>query len=190
MSGSRVTPWILREDRRYGDGHTWVVPAGDHVVRVGIDSLAGYLIDALRAVFGPQCGQTVACGDWLCVLDTPLGNLMIRTPCPGQVRCGNPALARDPGLLLSSPYDEGWLAELDCSSVEGADPFAALVPVDVARDRVRHDLQRFRRQVAMHLLTDADEVGPTLADGGERFTALPQMLGAQRYLSLVQDLLL
>jgi hypothetical protein len=90
---------------------------------------------------------------------------------------------------MRSPYEEGWIAEIDCT---GPGALAPLLSSETALERSRLDLRRFRRRAALFLFEEADEVGPdvgpTLADGGEILTDLRAILGARRYLELVGDL--
>ncbi|MBI3893801.1 MAG: hypothetical protein HY303_19955, partial [Candidatus Wallbacteria bacterium] len=123
------------------------------------------------------------------LLKTESGELTIRAPCAGEVLAGNPALRREPRLLLRSPYEEGWLAELAVEPSADGTPPAGFFAAAEARARVKLDLQRFRRQVALRLLAQEAAVGPTLSDGGERLTSLARMLGAREYVDIVQELL-
>ena len=181
--------WVFPDDRLYRSSHVWVQPAQPGRVRIGIDAFAVHLIDSILSVTSPEPGQTVQRGDAVAVVESTLGSLPLRSPCPGTVCLANPALRDDPALLLRSPYDDGWLAELSVDADHCHEWFTGLAHAPEAVERVRLDLQRFRRQVAMHLLTPDSGVGVTLNDGGERLTTLPQMLGPRRYLAIVQELL-
>ena len=55
-------------------------------------------------------------------------------------------------------------------------------------ERARENLQRFRRRVALHLLIDAEQPWPSLAEGEELPSDPRQMLGGPRYLRLLQEL--
>lgn len=185
--GRRRPPPDFPDDRRYAAGHTWVRVAADGTARVGVDAFAAQLIDCVHRVLGPRRGALLSQAAELCVLDTEAGELTVRAPCSATVLTANPALRHEPGLVLSSPNDRGWLAEL-----RPAKPPAhtsELHDAAAARQLMELDLRRFRRQVALELLAGASTLGPTLADGGERLTSLSRMLGTLRYRALLQEFL-
>ena len=106
-------------------------------------------------------------------------------PAAGSVVKENPALQDRPEQLVTASYTEGWIAEFQAEDMADMEQ---LVPAELARERSRLDLQRFRRRVAMHLLADdAGRVGRTLADGGELLTDLRQMLGGPKYLDIIRE---
>ena len=59
----------------------------------------------------------------------------------------------------------------------------------LVRDDAQRDLRRFRRRVALELLSTTEAAGPTLPDGGELITDLRQILGAARYLEVLRELI-
>jgi glycine cleavage system H protein len=171
-------------DRKYSSRHWWVQPASTSgAARLGLDALATALLGAPTAVVWAPGVEPVALGDALCTLDLPFGALTLTSPLAGGSARPNPALEQDPSLIVTSPYGEGWL-----TAVEGAVEGPELVDASAIRQRSSHDLRRFRRRVALHLLAELEEVGPTLADGGRPLTDLRRMLGPRRYLALIQEL--
>ena len=63
-----------------------------------------------------------------------------------------------------------------------------LLTAHAARDRTRLDLRRFRRQVALQLFADTEDIGACLADGGE-LTDLRQMLAGPAYMEIIRELI-
>ena len=51
------------------------------------------------------------------------------------------------------------------------------------------DLQRFRRRIAVEMLSDGGTVGRTLADGGEPLADLRQILSGPIYLDILRELI-
>jgi len=186
---------------RYSSGHLWLRTCTDRegVVRLGLDDLAAALLGGCRAVRCAPSGTPVEAGQGVCELDLGSGIVPLASPVPGRVAAGNPLLAESPERILSAPYGDGWLLELECdgpasaaarSATLGAD---GLLDAQGARERARMDLRRFRRRVALHLLTetrdDTATVGPTLADGGVVIGDLRQMLGERYWLEVLRDLI-
>jgi glycine cleavage system H lipoate-binding protein len=176
------------EECAYTAGHTWVRPAGGDGAsrfRFGVDALAALLVGRASGFRCDVDGELVGAGETLGVLDVDAGELPLAAPIAGRVRRGNPALEKDPGLASREPYDRGWLVELAAERPEEA---SALLRAGAARDRAALDLRHFRRRIALELLADPDDVGPTLADGGERITDLRRVLGPDAYLRLLREL--
>jgi len=107
-------------------------------------------------------------------------------PVTGKVVSRNPLLGVDPGAVSSDPYGTGWLADIQSDEADDVKQFIA---ADEAEARARHDLRRFRRQVALHLLADRASIGPTQADGGVALMDLRLVLGWARYVEVVRDVL-
>jgi glycine cleavage system H protein len=196
LRGEEGSSWQLEEllavarrpiefpaDRLYCPGHSWFQRLPEGGARIGLDALAAALVGSPRRVAGAGDGGAVTAGESLCELDLSFGSLPLNAPCSGRGRRLNPALAETPSLLAEAPYDEGWLFEL--ASADG--PAEELDAAGI-RERARLDLRHFRRRVALALLCDLEEVGPTLADGGQLLTDLRLMVGPRRYLGLVREL--
>ena len=126
-------------------------------------------------------------GDVICDIELPEGVLSIRVPVGGRIERDNPDLHQQPGLIVESPYHNGWLVELTPSG-DVAAPGRLFDAVE-ARERSALHLRRFRRRVAHHLLADVASVGPCMADGGEALTSLSEILGDARYLEILREVL-
>jgi len=181
----RVAALCFPGDRLYDVGHTWVQESDGAGLLVGLDAFAAALLRAVLGVRPVAADEAVARGAPLCELDLDVGSLAVASPVSAAVERWNPKLDEDPDLLVRSPYGEGWLALL---SPAGLGALGEMIGADAALERSRLDLRRFRRRAAVFLFSDADLVGPTLADGGEVLTDLRYILGARRYLDLVGDL--
>jgi glycine cleavage system H protein len=199
MSGARVAALYFPDDRLYSAGHTWVQERGGALVRVGLDAFAVALLGFVRRIrpgISPSSSPgsssdrngDLADGSVLCELDVGVGRLPVTAPVGGRVRAWNRTLEDDGAPLVSSPYEEGWIAEMDLT-VPGA--LTDLLPAVAALESSRLDLRRFRRRAALFLFEEAEtpgDLGPTLPDGGEILTDLRYILGARRYLELAGDL--
>ena len=169
-------------------GHTWLRQVGGEGAarfRFGIDALAALLVGRSAGVRCGTEGERVAAGETLATVEAEAGAVPLAAPVAGRVRRGNAALERDPGLASREPYDRGWLLEL---AVERPEEVFALVRPDAAREQATLDLRHLRRRIALGLLAEADGVGPTLADGGERLTDLRRILGPDAYLPLLREI--
>lgn len=182
-------------DRRYTDSHLWIGgvtgPDADQrpdqgLARLGLDGFAAQLLpQPIRVV--PTGARDLARGDVLCDFELPEGTLAIRSPIAARVVRNNPAIHQRPALVVESPYDAGWLVELeprwDGASRDG------LVDAEGARTRSEANTRHFRRRIAMHLLADVTTVGPCMADGGEPLINLSDILGGPTYLRILREFL-
>lgn len=175
---------LLPGDRLYSPGHLWVQALAhddQRLWRVGLDAFAAALIGCAIAVRWELARETVHRGDRLCELDLGMGALPIAAPISGRIIHGNRTLQENPRSLVTEPYGEGWLVE-----VEGLDPGAILGLRASGRhlEQTRQDIRRFRRTLALHLLiasgTDATTEG---SDGPLR--DLRQVLCGPRYLEIL-----
>ena len=173
------------EDRLYSEGHLWVqATARDDVRlwRVGLDAFASAVMGCLTHVHGIPPGSGVQRGDPVSQVDLGIGTLALGAPVGGRVVRSNEALRAHPERAITEPYGDGWLVEiqgLDASGILG------LRSASQARAHTDADLTRFRRSLALRLLTEpagevpgADPASPPLSD-------LRQVLGGSRYLELV-----
>jgi glycine cleavage system H protein len=185
----RRTAGVFPEDRRYSSGHSWlktVGPLDDGRQRLGLDAFAAAIIGHCDGVRWGVSPRTVSQDEAICHIDLGLGMLSVRAPLSGVVVDGNPLLEREPGLLVTAPYDDGWILEfrvLDVAELSG------LMTAEVARNKARMDLRRFRRRIAVQLFADAQAVEQGTPDGEELIADLRQMLGGAFYLDLLQELI-
>ncbi len=186
-------PFEAPNDRRYGRGHVWVqgrTHRGTGRLRLGLDAFAVALAWPITRVIWGGAAGLVAAGATLCELALAGGRLPVATPVAGRLLARNEALEVDASPLVDSPYEEGWLAELEPLEGEvGSAGAPGLVDAAEAGERSRLDLRRFRRRAALFLFEGAEATGPTLADGGQVLTDLRVVLGPGHYLELVRDLL-
>ncbi|MFH2006175.1 MAG: hypothetical protein ABI333_06280 [bacterium] len=180
------TAWVFPAGRRYSLAHLWVRELGDRL-RVGVDALAAVLLSSIEGVVKQAAGPRLRQGQTACSVKLLGGEIAIQTPVSGRPALYNEALAARPDLLVTSPYDDGWLFEL--APPFDRDELANLLPAEERGRLARLDIQRFQRRVAMHLLQGADRVGEACADGGELLHDVRQMLGAARFLDLVREAL-
>jgi glycine cleavage system H protein len=175
-------------DRLYAPGHAWLQRRdGGEVVRLGLDGFAAVLLGRPLEVRFPEIGSHLEPGAPACEVGLAAGTLALSAPFPARVLRGNQRLARDADLVASSPYDDGWLLELEPLAPRSTALAPGLTSSAAARERAALDLRRFRRQAAFHLLADSAELGPTLQDGGTPLTDLRRILGRRAYLELLRE---
>ncbi len=172
------------EDRVYCSGHTWLRSLGaEGVVRFGIDSFAASLMPILtgfRAVAPPR---VVRRGRPLCEVETEHGPLLLSAPIDARVARWNSALADDPAILVSAPYDGGWIVDLWPTD---HDDLGTLESPARATEGAHLDYRRFLRRVGQELLLTAAP-GEAPVSNGHVATDLQQIIGGARFLQLLQE---
>jgi glycine cleavage system H protein len=173
-------------DRRYHPACGWVAAAGEGRLRWGLDAVTAHLLDRITSVVLPASGTRLEQGriaSWL----VDGGELVpLRAPVSGTVVHTNQAAQRDPALVTASPYEAGWLVELE--NDRRLEEVPGLCDAEARAESAARQMERLR-DAARRRLQGVPGVGPTAADGGERITDLRRMLGARRYHRLVLSIL-
>lgn len=179
-------PWVIRDDRRYDLAGGWVADAADGHLRWGIDGFAAGLLDRITSVVLPVAGAVLERGRTACWVADDGELLPLRSPLSGTVIRTNQAAQRDPTLVMTSPYEAGWLVEVRSSQPLGELP--GLLSPESRRGAAVRQLTKLRRAAGRRLGVEPG-VGPTAADGGERLTDLRRILGTRRYHRLLLTIL-
>jgi glycine cleavage system H protein len=100
-------------------GHTWAEIEANGEVCVGLDDFARKALESVDRIELPAAGARLRRGDVLFVLRRGEEVARLRAPVSGVVVQVNAALQRHPGLLIESPYDEGWVCTLRPTELSG-----------------------------------------------------------------------
>jgi len=103
---------LIPEDRIYSDEHEWILKTSENVVRIGISDYAQDQLGDVVYVELPEEGSTVAKEDLLVEIESTKSVGEVYAPFAGTITAVNSAVAENPELVNSSPYGDGWLAEL------------------------------------------------------------------------------
>jgi len=105
----------VRNDLKYTDTHEWVKLSGN-TAHVGItDHAQSELTDIVFVEF-PEVGKEVKKGDELCVVESVKSVSEIYAPVSGKISNVNKKLEEAPETINESPYDEGWLVEIELAN--------------------------------------------------------------------------
>ena len=94
---------------RYTSSHEWVRLEEDGSVTVGISDHAQEALGDLVFVETPEEGTEYAAEDPCCVIESVKAASDMYMPINGEIIETNPALADEPEIINSSPYDDGWI---------------------------------------------------------------------------------
>lgn len=105
----------IPEDLLYTDEHEWIKKAGGSTVRVGITDYAQDQLGDVVYVELPEPGKQVAKGELLVEIESTKSVGEVYAPFGGTISVVNDAVAESPELVNNSPYEDGWLVEIDVS---------------------------------------------------------------------------
>jgi glycine cleavage system H protein len=105
----------VRDDLKYTDSHEWLRVEGK-VVKVGITDHAQSQLTDIVFVELPEVGKEVKKGDELCVVESVKSVSELYAPITGKIANVNKSLEETPETINESPYDEGWLVEIEVTN--------------------------------------------------------------------------
>lgn len=101
------------EDLLYTPEHEWIRKMSDTLIRVGITDYAQDQLGDIVYVELPTSGSTVAKEDLIAEIESTKSVGEVYSPVAGEIASINANVAENPELVNSSPYEEGWLAEIE-----------------------------------------------------------------------------
>ena len=97
------------EEYAFHPGHTWVHDEGHQNARVGIDAFAGDLFGQIDGVEVAELNRWVRQGQKLCTIKHGEQTVDLLSPVEGVVISLNHEVLKNPGLITSDPYRNGWI---------------------------------------------------------------------------------
>ncbi|MCI0425729.1 MAG: glycine cleavage system protein GcvH [Actinobacteria bacterium] len=101
------------EELHYTAEHEWVRSMGDNRHRLGITDYAQDQLGDVVFVELPAVGRELDTGDLVVEIESTKSVGEVYSPCPGVVTAVNEAVTKRPDLVNTSPYDDGWLIEIN-----------------------------------------------------------------------------
>ncbi|MFB6161247.1 MAG: glycine cleavage system protein GcvH [Haloferacaceae archaeon] len=120
------------ENLRYLETHEWTT-TDDGSLRVGISEFAQDELGDVVFVELPDPGDDVTAGETFGVIESIKAVSDLYAPVSGEVTAVNDDVFDRPELVNESPYDEGWLIEVDPADRDELDH---LLSADEYRDTV------------------------------------------------------
>ena len=102
----------VRSNLKYTDSHEWL-KLDDNIAMVGITDHAQSELTDIVFVELPEVGKEVKKGEELCVVESVKSVSEIYSPVSGIIANVNKRLEDSPETINESPYDEGWLVEIE-----------------------------------------------------------------------------
>ena len=102
----------VRPDLKYTDTHEWLKVTGG-TAKVGITDHAQTELTDIVFVELPEVGKEIKKGDELCVVESVKSVFELYSPVTGKISKVNKNLEDSPETINESPYDDGWLVEIE-----------------------------------------------------------------------------
>ena len=102
----------VREGLKYTKAHEWLKVKGDKAV-VGVTDYAQSELTDIVFVELPEIGKEIKKGEELCVVESVKSVSELYAPISGKVVNVNKKLDDSPETINESPYDDGWLDEME-----------------------------------------------------------------------------
>ena len=125
------------DNLKYTASHEWLEDLGNGVYRVGITEFAQAQLGDIVFVELPEIDESYAQEDECGVVESVKTASDIYCPLVGTVVAVNDALEDTPELINDSPYDDGWIFELELG--EDADIDSLLSAEDYRNSIVDED---------------------------------------------------
>ena len=102
----------VRDSLKYTKTHEWVKLAGTKA-KIGITDHAQHELTDIVFVELPTVGKEIKKGEELCVVESVKSVSEVYAPVSGKIIAVNQKLDDSPETINSSPYDDGWLVEIE-----------------------------------------------------------------------------
>src|SRR5437016_5467596 len=112
----------IPKDCLYTEDHEYVKPAGDgDVVTIGITDFAQGELGDIVFIELPKVGTSVGKHDVFGTVEAVKAVSELYSPLSGEVVAINDRLDKEPALVNSSPYGDGWMIKLRVKNVSEKD---------------------------------------------------------------------
>jgi glycine cleavage system H protein len=172
---TNVHGFLLDETKEYTEGHLWIKRING-VTRIGIDDFGQFTLGNVKEVFSKEKGEKVTKGFPIIRFLAECAEVELPSPIYGSVERLNDKVLKNPSLLNTDPYGEGWLLE---AKIEGE-----IETIDAIKTRFW-----LEREITMLREVVENRIGISLPDGGE-FVRETKPLFGEKALMLVKTFLI
>ncbi len=103
----------IREKLVYSDEHEWTEKVQGNIVKIGITDYAQSELGDIVFVELPEIGDSVEAGESFGTIESVKSVSELYCPVDGKVTKINEALLDSPELVNESPYENGWIIEVE-----------------------------------------------------------------------------
>jgi glycine cleavage system H protein len=106
----------IRDGVFYSKTHEWSKASGDGKIRAGVSDYAQDALGDIVFVELPAAGTDASAGEPFGSLESTKAVSDLNAPVSGKIIAVNEKLSDSPELINSSPYDDGWIVEIETSA--------------------------------------------------------------------------
>jgi len=126
----------VRKDLLYTESHEWVMKKNG-IIRIGITDYAQDSLTDIVYVELPEVGAHYKKGDVIATVESVKSVGEVYAPCSGKVVSVNEKLEEEAGIINESPYDDGWIVEME---VENEEELENLMDAEEYEELISKDL--------------------------------------------------
>ena len=171
----------IPQDRMYSRGQFWIQQNATGNYRVGINHILANFFQPILSIVFSKAPTNIHRHDPFCWIILPGGAITLRSPIEATITQFNPALQQKPGLLSTSPFNDGWIIEITAKS-KGLNSFISSNDPQRLMKRTLNNVEHLFGQTFQHLQPPA---GSTLFDGGVSLGNIESILGPTIYKEVV-----
>ena len=127
----------IPKDLRYTETHEWVDLNGK-TARVGITDHAQKEISDIVFIELPKVGRDIKQKESAMVIESVKAAFDIYAPVSGKITKINEELSKKPETVNQSPYEKGWLFEIECSNPKEVDALLSETQYQGVKDAAHH----------------------------------------------------
>jgi glycine cleavage system H protein len=155
----KLIDWFyLNDSYFYHQGHTWVKPEADDIVKIGIDDFARKLVGTAARWNLPEQGQYLHQGSKAWSVQVDGKSLSFLAPINGEVMQVNEQVNKSGEFRRTDPYENGWFMLIRVPRLSA--DLKNLLTGKMAYNWMQHTVDKLNQ------LMTIDTV-PVLADGGQ-----------------------
>jgi glycine cleavage system H protein len=178
-----ISEWFNFPEERvyYHQGHSWAMPEGGDVVKVGIDDFAQKMVGKIDGIKLPKVGTEVTQGEKGWSLQVGSKKIDMLSPVDGKVVGINESLLKSPGSLNDDPYGRSWLMKVEAPGISAN--LKNLLTGKLAR--------KWMEGVRENLLTRMNyNLGAVYQDGGVPVEGIARNLDRNKWAEIVEEFFL
>lgn len=142
--------------------HTWAFMNRNGKVEVGINDFLQNVTGTPSRIEMKKAGDTVRKGDHLLTIVQDGKHLNVYSPVSGTVTAFNENLLKQPSLLNSAPYSEGWVYHIEPANWSRETQF--MLMAEQTANWIKKEFSRLKDVLAKAY--PADELAHVMQDGG------------------------
>lgn len=178
------TSFPMRWSRFYHPGHCWVKIEDPDDVRIGVDDVLTRLMSGVKAVILAREGEQIRRGECCGHIIHERHIIPLIAPLNGTIRQANKRLQKEPGLVMTDPWDAGWMAAVKPAALD-----RDIQNLLFGKKAFTWYQKKHRDLTALCTALQANayrDIGPTMQDGGEKINVLAELLSPGLYCQILE----